>query len=141
MSLVQFRPEAPICGCSSSGRAPPCQGGGSEFEPRHPLQQKAPSQRLGAFCSYIRLSESSIASQCYWLAPVVLPASSWGEYNITFAAGKNITVKQYHSGGAGISHRDCRFSIQADSFEKIYPIPRKKGVDKSDFILYNTTRR
>ena len=27
-----------ICGCSSSGRAPPCQGGGSEFEPRHPLQ-------------------------------------------------------------------------------------------------------
>ena len=28
------------CGCSSSGRAPPCQGGGSEFEPRHPLQKK-----------------------------------------------------------------------------------------------------
>ena len=26
-----------ICECSSSGRAPPCQGGGSEFEPRHPL--------------------------------------------------------------------------------------------------------
>ena len=29
-----------ICGCSSSGRAPPCQGGGSEFEPRHPLQRE-----------------------------------------------------------------------------------------------------
>ena len=28
-----------ICGCSSSGRAPPCQGGGSEFEPRHPLHR------------------------------------------------------------------------------------------------------
>ena len=27
-----------ICGHSSSGRAPPCQGGGSEFEPRCPLQ-------------------------------------------------------------------------------------------------------
>ena len=27
------------CGFSSSGRAPPCQGGGSEFEPRNPLQQ------------------------------------------------------------------------------------------------------
>ena len=27
----------PICGRSSSGRAPPCQGGGSEFEPRNPL--------------------------------------------------------------------------------------------------------
>ena len=26
-----------ICGHSSSGRAPPCQGGGSEFEPRNPL--------------------------------------------------------------------------------------------------------
>ena len=26
-----------ICGFSSSGRAPPCQGGGSEFEPRNPL--------------------------------------------------------------------------------------------------------
>ena len=25
------------CGHSSSGRAPPCQGGGSEFEPRRPL--------------------------------------------------------------------------------------------------------
>ena len=30
----------PRCGCSSSGRAPPCQGGGSEFEPRHPLQNE-----------------------------------------------------------------------------------------------------
>ena len=28
------------CECSSSGRAPPCQGGGSEFEPRHSLQNK-----------------------------------------------------------------------------------------------------
>ena len=28
------------CGSSSSGRAPPCQGGGSEFEPRRPLQKK-----------------------------------------------------------------------------------------------------
>ena len=43
MSLVRFRPEAPRCGCSSSGRAPPCQGGGSEFEPRRPLQ----SNRIG----------------------------------------------------------------------------------------------
>ena len=29
-----------ICGFSSSGRAPPCLGGGSEFEPRKPLQEK-----------------------------------------------------------------------------------------------------
>ena len=33
------------CGCSSSGRAPPCQGGGSGFEPRHPLHIKAPKFR------------------------------------------------------------------------------------------------
>ena len=29
-----------VCGFSSSGRAPPCQGGGSEFEPRKPLQNE-----------------------------------------------------------------------------------------------------
>ena len=29
-----------ICGFSSSGRAPPCQGGGSEFEPRNPLHKQ-----------------------------------------------------------------------------------------------------
>ena len=29
-----------ICGRSSSGRAPPCQGGGSEFEPRRPLHRE-----------------------------------------------------------------------------------------------------
>ena len=30
--------EGTTCGFSSFGRAPPCQGGGSEFEPRNPLQ-------------------------------------------------------------------------------------------------------
>ena len=34
--------EGTICGFSSSGRAPPCQGGGSEFEPRNPLQKIHP---------------------------------------------------------------------------------------------------
>ena len=36
--IVCYNPSC-SCGCSSSGRAPPCQGGGSEFEPRHPLQK------------------------------------------------------------------------------------------------------
>ncbi len=36
---------ATICGFSSSGRAPPCQGGGSEFEPRNPLQNKKGRRR------------------------------------------------------------------------------------------------
>ena len=39
---------AEICGCSSSGRAPPCQGGGSEFEPRQPLQNKKDTH-MGVF--------------------------------------------------------------------------------------------
>ena len=34
-----FANAKPSRGFSSSGRAPPCQGGGSEFEPRHPLQK------------------------------------------------------------------------------------------------------
>ncbi len=38
-----------LCGCSSSGRAPPCQGGGSEFEPRHPLQKSRCSFGTAAF--------------------------------------------------------------------------------------------
>ena len=37
-----------VCGRSSSGRARPCQGRGSEFEPRRPLQKKTPSERLGS---------------------------------------------------------------------------------------------
>ena len=48
-----------ICGLSSSGRAPPCQGGGSEFEPRSPLQdvlmkdatQKNTARKCGDFAS------------------------------------------------------------------------------------------
>ena len=39
--------EGTICGFSSFGRAPPCQGGGSEFEPRNPLQRIHPI--LGGF--------------------------------------------------------------------------------------------
>src|SRR5205814_9919586 len=33
------------CGCSSVGRAPPCQGGRREFEPRHPLQPSLEKQQ------------------------------------------------------------------------------------------------
>ena len=35
-----------VCGRSSSGRARPCQGRGSEFEPRRPLQKETPSERM-----------------------------------------------------------------------------------------------
>ena len=56
MSLVRHRPEAPrcrnsgaVCGRSSSGRARPCQGRGSEFEPRRPLQKEHPIRQDGVF--------------------------------------------------------------------------------------------
>ena len=78
MSLVRFRPEhqqkvlelsfQAICECSSSGRAPPCQGGGSEFEPRHSLQF------FGASCS-IRC-HSQVVRQSSAKAP--LPSSNLG---------------------------------------------------------------
>ena len=46
-----------ICGHSSSGRAPPCQGGGSEFESRWPLQRlKLPSLLHAAPAPHIRYS-------------------------------------------------------------------------------------
>ena len=35
-----------VCGRSSSGRARPCQGRGSEFEPRRPLQKETQSFRM-----------------------------------------------------------------------------------------------
>ena len=38
-----------ICGFSSFGRAPPCQGGGGGFEPRNPLQKRSKSNDLDFF--------------------------------------------------------------------------------------------
>ena len=43
--------------------------------------RKNPLAKQADFFSYIRLTASSIASQCYWLTPVLLPAGSW-EANI-----------------------------------------------------------
>ena len=38
-----------ICGFSSFGRAPPCQGGGGGFEPRNPLQKKKKPSLVDGF--------------------------------------------------------------------------------------------
>ena len=57
------------CECSSSGRAPPCQGGGSEFEPRHSLQI------FGALCGSI-WCHSQVVRQSSAKAP--LPSSNLG---------------------------------------------------------------
>ena len=53
----------PICGHSSSGRAPPCQGGGSEFEPRCPLQLRNSHHRsVSALRRKLRYDGNSFAS-------------------------------------------------------------------------------
>ena len=70
MSLVRLRPEAPrcrssgaICGRSSSGRARPCQGRGSEFEPRRPLHKSPPIWVVIFFACSSALTVVSAGSQ------------------------------------------------------------------------------
>ena len=43
-----------VCGRSSSGRARPCQGRGSEFEPRRPLQKRKTPTWVSFFCDTLR---------------------------------------------------------------------------------------
>ena len=80
MSLVRFRSEAPpvlqfqskeaaICGRSSSGRAPPCQGGGSEFEPRRPLQTNSKEPVYAGFLLIMVTWPSGKARVCKTLIP------------------------------------------------------------------------
>ena len=53
----------PICGISSSGRAPPCQGGGSEFEPRIPLHIRHHRQEVR------QRSAKSLSPVRFWVVP------------------------------------------------------------------------
>ncbi len=72
-------------GCSSSGRAPPCQGGGSEFEPRHPLHKIRPHfcEVLFFILGKLRLEPSkSNMPVAYWVpgrAPALPYALSFGK--------------------------------------------------------------
>ena len=56
------------CECSSSGRAPPCQGGGSEFEPRHSLQNKNGLRKQSVFILEwgigVELAASTSSTRC-----------------------------------------------------------------------------
>ena len=53
------------CGLSSSGRAPPCQGGGSEFEPRRPLQRTyCMSSRFFFFAGMVELADTQDLGSC-----------------------------------------------------------------------------
>ena len=53
-----------LCGRSSSGRAPPCQGGGSEFEPRRPLQTNSKEPVYAGFLLIMVTWPSGKAKVC-----------------------------------------------------------------------------
>ena len=133
MSLVRFRPEAPTkqspgrappfqatCECSSSGRAPPCQGGGSEFEPRHSLHF------LEQLCS-IRC-HSQVVRQSSAKAP--LPSSNLGGTSKTkghpkgcpFVLGSDRQRRSPPFGismlGVGKAALPPRFSLSAKMLER-----------------------
>ena len=54
-----------ICGSSSVGRAPPCQGGGRESEPRLPLQKRGCS-------SMVELQPSKLATWVRFPSPALI---------------------------------------------------------------------
>ena len=58
---------------SSSGRAPPCQGGGSEFEPRNLLQASRPILGGFLFCRRRNLGERGEASSLGFCCGKMLP--------------------------------------------------------------------
>ena len=68
-----------VCRCSSSGRAPPCQGGGSEFEPRHLLQKMA-------VCSLYTAHRATWPSGKAELCKSSTPSSSLGVASMLKAA-------------------------------------------------------
>ena len=72
-----------ICGRSSSGRAPPCQGGGSEFEPRRPLQYEAivdaEMQKRWLFCFALSALSVTYGDRLPLLSPVVTSSPGAGE--------------------------------------------------------------
>ena len=88
------------CGFSSFGRAPPCQGGGSEFEPRNPLQvlfeavvflkcgfsssgRAPPSQGgCGEFESRNPLQSQKSLQRGFWLFPFVRTLDSKGPFTV-----------------------------------------------------------
>ena len=105
MSLVQFRPEAPSspraqqqvfpapvpacslpfipCGFSSFGRARPCQGRGSGFDPRNPLHEKSLiclPDKLGFFrtkCSAAAEREVPFRREVHCVREVCLRHDMW----------------------------------------------------------------
>ena len=69
-----------ICGFSSFGRAPPCQGGGGGFEPRNPLQKEIghPLELFskGQFCKNTVYLERGMPYSCFFSSYADLRISS-----------------------------------------------------------------
>ena len=70
--------------CSSSGRAPPCQGGGSEFEPRHLLQTNDNRSKellllsIGRHSQVVRQSSAKAPPPVrIWVSPPKRSTSRW----------------------------------------------------------------
>ena len=74
-----------ICGLSSSGRAPPCQGGGSEFEPRSPLQSKS-GHPIWMSCFFNRPEELAVSTRA---RSAHKSSGGWQEFT-TFRSHKEI---------------------------------------------------
>ena len=98
------------CECSSSGRAPPCQGGGSEFEPRHSLHF------LEQLCS-IRC-HSQVVRQSSAKAP--LPSSNLGGTSKTKGHPKGCPFVL----GSDRRRRSPPFGISMLGVGKAAPAPR-----------------
>ena len=98
MSLVRFRPEAPCFrGFSSSGRAPPCQGGGSEFEPRNPLHTRTlKTLSVLIFSNLIRHHGQAVrqgpakplSPVRFWVVPPKRNTSFWEVFLFVFVSAR-----------------------------------------------------
>ena len=84
-------------GCSSSGRAPPCHGGGSGFEPRHPLQQAQPVKKGSPYhgepffvCGKLCPAFSAAASET---RSILLSGARDHKKTAAFAAGRACVLR------------------------------------------------
>ena len=126
-----------MCGRSSSGRAPPCQGGGSEFEPRRPLHLCGSLAQLGEHLPYKqRVSGSSpirVASSKVLLFIVQSCKQDCCDERQTFSFSPQTFASQIFAGapfetGAGGCRDNCTgYASVAQSVEQGTENPRVIG--------------
>ncbi len=113
------------CGCSSSGRAPPCQGGGSEFEPRHPLHKN--KSRCESICSYFYFTGEAGRMMCNSPGRSCLRPAGRAQH-LYYRPRKNATTKE-----SQISV--CRSAVGADDHIGPSPISHLDGVKLAHFRI------